>query len=98
MNAQKNLAIGHRLFGAISGLVLALFASAEGRSADTASRPNIILIVADDLGYADIGCHGGREIPTPHIDSLAVNGIRFTNGYVSAEVCSPSRAGLMTGR
>lgn len=61
-------------------------------------RPNIILIVADDLGYADLGCQGARDIRTPHIDSLAANGVRFTDGYVSCPVCSPTRAGLMTGR
>lgn len=61
-------------------------------------KPNIILIVADDLGYGELGCQGGKDIPTPHIDSIAKNGIRFTNGYVSCPVCSPTRAGLMTGR
>lgn len=61
-------------------------------------RPNILLIVADDLGYAGVGCYGCEDIPTPHIDSLARHGIRFTNGYVSCPVCSPTRAGLMTGR
>jgi len=61
-------------------------------------RPNIIVIVADDLGYADLGCYGGRDVPTPNIDSLAANGVRFTNGYVTAPVCSPTRAGLITGR
>ena len=49
-----------------------------------ASPPNILVIVADDLGYADIGVHGGRAVPTPHIDALAAAGTRFTNGYVSA--------------
>jgi len=61
-------------------------------------KPNIVLIVADDLGYADVGVYGHQDIPTPHIDSLARNGVRFTNGYVSCPVCSPTRAGLMTGR
>ena len=45
-----------------------------------AGRPNIILIVADDLGYGELGCQGNRDIPTPHIDSIAKNGVRFTNG------------------
>jgi arylsulfatase A-like enzyme len=61
-------------------------------------RPNIILIVSDDQGYADSGCYGGIDIPTPHIDSLARDGVRCTDGYVSCPVCSPTRAGLMTGR
>lgn len=59
--------------------------------------PNIILIVADDLGYGDISCQGG-SVPTPNIDSIASNGVRFTSGYVIAPVCTPSRAGFMTGR
>ncbi len=67
-------------------------------SAAEAKHPNILLIVADDLGYADLSCQGSTDIPTPHIDSLARNGIRCTNGYVSSCMCSPSRAGLLTGR
>lgn len=63
-----------------------------------AERPNILLIVADDLGWGELGCQGNPQIPTPHIDSLAKNGTRFTNGYVSGPYCSPTRAGLMTGR
>ena len=61
-------------------------------------RPNILLIVSDDVGYADIGVHGSRDIPTPNIDRIAREGIRFTNAYVSGPYCSPTRAGLMTGR
>ncbi len=61
-------------------------------------KPNILVIVGDDMGYADIGVHGCRDIPTPHIDALAASGVRCTNGYVSAPYCSPSRAGLLTGR
>jgi arylsulfatase A-like enzyme len=64
----------------------------------TPRRPNIIILLADDLGYADVGFHGCRDIPTPHIDSLARNGVRCTNGYVSGPYCSPTRAGLLTGR
>ncbi len=64
-----------------------------------ASRPpNILLILADDLGYAELGCQGAKDIPTPHIDSLAHNGVRCTAGYVTASYCTPSRAGLLTGR
>jgi arylsulfatase A-like enzyme len=61
-------------------------------------KPNILLIVADDLGNADLGVHGCKDIPTPHIDALANSGVRCTNGYVSGPYCSPTRAGLLTGR
>ena len=61
-------------------------------------KPNIIILLADDLGWADLGYQGSGDIRSPHIDKLANNGIRFTDGHVSASVCSPSRAGLMTGR
>lgn len=60
--------------------------------------PNIVVILADDLGYGDIGAYGAKRISTPNIDRLAQGGLRFTQGYSSANVCSPSRAGLMTGR
>src|SRR5829696_8582863 len=62
------------------------------------AKPNIIVIVGDDMGYAGIGVHGCRDIPTPHLDALAASGVRFTNGYVSGPYCSPTRAGLLTGR
>lgn len=61
-------------------------------------RPNILVILADDLGYADLGFQGSKDIPTPHLDRLAKSGIRCTDGYVSHPFCSPTRAGLMTGR
>lgn len=66
--------------------------------AQDSSRPNILIIVGDDMGYADVGFHGCKDIPTPHLDSLANSGVRFTNGYVSGPYCSPTRAGLLTGR
>ncbi|MDF7799033.1 sulfatase-like hydrolase/transferase [Pontiellaceae bacterium B1224] len=71
-----------------------------GVSAFAASekRPNIIVIMADDLGYADVGCYGCKDIPTPHIDSLATDGARFTDAYVTGSMCGPSRAGFLTGR
>jgi arylsulfatase A-like enzyme len=67
---------------------------ADGHSA----KPNVVLILADDLGYADVGYHGCEDALTPHIDSIANNGVQFTQGYVTGPVCSPTRAGLMTGR
>ncbi len=73
-------------------LACELLRSAEPR------RPNIIFIVADDLGYGELGCYGGTDIPTPHLDALAAGGVRFTNGYVTAAFCAASRAGFLTGR
>lgn len=70
------------------------------RAADSPrpARPNILVIVADDLGYADVGFHGGREIPTPNLDALAAAGVRFTSGYVTGPYCSPTRAAFLAGR
>ncbi len=65
---------------------------------DDERPPNIVLLLADDLGYADTAIYGSKDVPTPHIDALARNGVRFTNAYVTAATCSPSRAGLMSGR
>lgn len=63
------------------------------------SPPKILIFYADDLGWGELGCQGfTKDIPTPNIDALAANGVRFTNGYVAATYCSPSRAGLLTGR
>jgi arylsulfatase A-like enzyme len=63
-----------------------------------ADKPNILVFLCDDTGYAEFGFQGGKDIPTPHIDSIAANGVRFTQGYVSGPYCSPTRAGLLTGR
>lgn len=64
----------------------------------SAEKPNIIVIMADDLGYNDLGCYGCQDILTPHIDKLAEDGVRFTSGYVTWHMCGPSRAGFLTGR
>ncbi|MBL8213468.1 MAG: sulfatase [Bryobacterales bacterium] len=77
---------------------LAALGSAAAIPAFQTRKPNIVHIVADDLGYAEIGVQGCKDIPTPAIDSIAKNGVRFTSGYVSCPVCSPTRAGLLTGR
>jgi arylsulfatase A-like enzyme len=61
-------------------------------------KPNILFIVGDDMGYGDVGFHGCKDIPTPNLQALAKSGVRFTSGYVSAPYCSPTRAGLLTGR
>jgi arylsulfatase B len=75
-----------------------LFGWACAGAAAEPARPNIVLIVADDLGYGELGCYGGRDVATPHLDSLAKHGVRFTSGYVTAPFCAASRAGLLTGR
>ena len=67
-------------------------------SAVAATQPNVVIILADDLGYADVGFNGCKDIPTPHIDRIAKEGARCSSGYVSYSVCGPSRAGLITGR
>jgi arylsulfatase A-like enzyme len=63
-----------------------------------ASQPNIVFILADDFGYGDLGCMGGKDIATPNVDRLAAEGVRFTDFYANAPVCTPTRAGFMTGR
>ena len=73
-------------------------AGSAGVVSTQARRPNILVIVADDMGYADIGLHGSRDIPTPNIDTLMKSGTRFTDAYVTGPYCSPTRAGLMTGK
>ena len=62
------------------------------------ARPNILLMVGDDIGWGDIGCYGSTQIQTPNIDRMAKEGLRFTSGYVTAALCSPSRAAMLTGR
>jgi len=69
-----------------------------GTAQSPPAKPNILILFADDLGYWDLGVQGCTDIPTPNIDSIAKNGVRFTSGYVSGSMCSPSRAGLLTGR
>jgi len=66
--------------------------------AQTAGRPNIVLVLADDLGYGDLACYGSREAKTPNLDKFASEGLRLTSCYAGHPNCSPSRAALMTGR
>jgi arylsulfatase A len=82
----------------ISLVIVLIVAGAMARCAVAAEKPNIVVILCDDLGYGDLGCYGHPTIKTPRIDKLATEGIRFTDFYASAPVCSSSRAGLMTGR
>jgi arylsulfatase A len=69
-----------------------------GTTAATAESPNVVVILCDDLGYGDLGCYGHPTIRTPNIDKMAAEGMKFTNFYSAAEVCTPSRAALLTGR
>ena len=78
-------------------LLLIVFAFVSSAVAQTVP-PNIIVILADDLGYGDVGFNGCQDIPTPNIDSLAANGVRCSNAYIAHPFCSPSRAALLTGR
>jgi len=85
----------------LTGVLLLLFfsyqlVSAQKQNTDS-KHPNIIVILADDLGYGDPGCYGGTELKTPNMDRLAAEGIRFTSGYSCASTCSPSRYALLTG-
>lgn len=93
----------------ITGSVLTFFLGAFGvtekakanhpfQATAEPNKPNILLIVGDDMGYADVGFHGSKDIPTPNLDALAATGVRFTNGYVTGPYCSPTRAALLTGR
>ena len=70
----------------------------SGGSSKGSGRPNIILIMADDLGYGDISCYGSTKISTPNIDTLAGGGMKFTDYHSKCPVCSPTRAALLTGR
>lgn len=88
-----------KLLCRFSLVLLGTFSSLGESIAQVDSRPpNILLIVGDDMGYADVGFHGCTDIPTPHLDSLARSGVICSQGYVSGPYCSPTRAGLLTGR
>jgi arylsulfatase A-like enzyme len=79
-------------------LALLLAAASLASAAETPAKPNIIIILADDLGWGDLSCYGNPSIHTPNLDRMAAEGMRFTDFYASAEVCTPSRTGLITGR
>jgi arylsulfatase A-like enzyme len=78
-----------------SGLALAMVCMAQGVCAD---RPNVVILVIDDLGWGDLSCNGGEAVKTPHLDALLRRGKAFTNGYVAAPICGPSRSAILTGR
>ena len=85
-----------RFIFAVTVLAGAQSVMAQASDLKNPARPNIVLIYADDLGYADLGCYGGTT-PTPTLDSIASQGVRFTDFYVAQAVCSASRTALLTG-
>ncbi|MEO0481274.1 MAG: arylsulfatase [Planctomycetota bacterium] len=89
MNLRSSLSAGIGLLSALTPL--------SGVAAQDRERPNIVLILADDLGYGELGCYGQEKIRTPHIDRMAREGMRFTQAYSGAPVCAPARCVLMTG-
>ena len=85
---MKRLRVVLALAGALCGLAL---------RAEAPAKPNIIIIVTDDLGFGDLSCYGATRIHTPNVDRLATEGLRFTQGYAPASTCTPSRYGLLSG-
>lgn len=83
----------------MSSALLALAAATPWANAqDTAERPNVLLVLVDDLGWSDLGCYGNGAVETPRIDAFAREGVRFSDAYAAAPVCSPTRASIMTGK
>lgn len=82
----------------LTALILATSVCPASKAAPVAPQPNILLIVADDLGWADLGCYGAADIATPTLDRLAQQGVRFTQFYANGPECTPTRAALLTGR
>ena len=80
------------------GMAAALAQPESALAAAPAAKPNVLMIVVDDLGYGDLSCYGAKDLRTPHIDALAASGMRFTQFYANCPVCSPTRASLLTGR
>ncbi|TRX71287.1 MULTISPECIES: sulfatase-like hydrolase/transferase [Carboxylicivirga] len=93
---MKRIILSRLFIFTISILIQVAFSIVNAK--EKSNQPNFIIILADDLGYGDVGFTGSTQIKTPHIDRLASDGVIFEQGYVSSAVCAPSRAGLMTGR
>jgi arylsulfatase/arylsulfatase A len=86
------------LLGCLLGLAVPLSAHAQAPGRPAGNPPSFVIILCDDLGYGDLGCYGSTTIRTPNVDRMAAEGMRFTDFYVGASICSPSRAALLTGR
>jgi len=91
------LSIHHAMIKQIAGfgsmILLAGISAAQGTA-----KPNIVFILADDLGWTDLGCYGNKNHLTPNLDALAASGVRFTQAYAACPVCSPTRASILTGK
>src|SRR5262249_4221906 len=94
MSSHSRLSRRHLLAGAAGTLALAT----SGRAVAQTAKPNIVFILADDLGYADVSCYGRPDLSTPNIDRIAANGLRFLQAYANSAVCSATRTALITGR
>src|SRR4028119_1257831 len=85
--------------GSCALVILASFTlPVNSKEKEKTAPPNIVFILADDLGYGDLGCYGQKKINTPHLDRMAAEGMRFTQFYAGTSVCAPSRSALMTGQ
>ena len=85
-------------YNELSMRVTLLFLVLLSISSWAATKPNIVVIVADDLGYGDLSCYGAKDLKSPNLDSLMASGLRFTNFYANCPVCSPTRAALLSGK
>jgi len=85
-------------FFLIPAAIFLVITSTSFAQAQTQTSPNVVLIIADDLGYSDLSSYGNKDIHTPNIDKLGKEGIRFSQAYSSAPICGPSRAAILTGR
>lgn len=97
MNPRHLSDLCRRVLFVSAVMVLAFSITERSACATAGARPNVVFILVDDQGYYDLGCYGATEVKTPHMDALAKEGIRFTDYYAAAPICSPSRAGLLTG-
>ena len=98
MSNRASSHLGITLAVALIGMTLLDPASGqEGSGRPSPRPPNIVFIMTDDMGWADLGCFGGKAIPTPNLDAMAAQGMRFTQAYSGCVVCAPARSTLMTG-
>ncbi len=91
--------MNRRRFLKIAGAAAMLLSGTSSAAEDSPDRPNIVYILADDMGYGDLACQNPEsKIPTPNLDTLATEGMRFTDAHSPSAVCSPTRYGILTGR